>query len=143
MDYSGLDRSFTHDDQLMTHKTSDRSDQPSRHYQHHQEAVQRPDIGIQPEFGQRKRPKTYRYDSSLAPELCWDENAERDLAEWLLTLIAEAAERGEAVVFAEPRIWQGSGWYLTLLAGLEPPLWWPNNGGAAGLPVIPRGYHWP
>jgi hypothetical protein len=45
----------------------------------------------------QEAPKTYRYDSSLAPELCWDESAEREFAEWLLNLIMEAAEKGEAV----------------------------------------------
>ena len=37
---------------------------------HTQEAVQRPDVGVQPELAARKGAKTYRYDSSLAPELC-------------------------------------------------------------------------
>ena len=77
-------------------------------YTHSQEAVQRPDVGVQPEFTERKGAKTYRYDSSLAPELCWDENAEREMAEWLLKRIAEAAEQGEKAVFAEPRRWQGT-----------------------------------
>jgi adenine-specific DNA-methyltransferase len=87
---------------------NDNNGQQSSNYTHHQEAVQRPDIGIQPEFNNRKPPKTYRYDSSLAPELCWDENAEREFAEWLLTLISDAAEQGEASVFAEPQVWQGT-----------------------------------
>lgn len=60
---------------------------------------------MQPEFNSRKPAKNYRYDSSLAPELSWDENAERELAEWLLTLIADAAEQGEAAVFSEPQVW--------------------------------------
>lgn len=88
---------------------NDNNGQQSSNYTHTQEAVQRPDIGIQPEFNNRKPPKNYRYDSSLAPELSWDENAEREMAEWLLTLIADAAEQGEAAVFAEPQIWQGTG----------------------------------
>lgn len=88
---------------------NDTNGQQSSNYTHHQEAIQRPDIGIQPEFNNRKSPKTYRYDSSLAPELSWDENAEREFAEWLLTLISDAAEQGEASVFAEPQIWQGTG----------------------------------
>ena len=46
-------------------------------YTHGQEAVQRPDVGLQPEFDARRPAKKYRYDSSLAPELRWDENAER------------------------------------------------------------------
>ncbi|MEA3277471.1 MAG: site-specific DNA-methyltransferase [Pseudomonadota bacterium] len=77
-------------------------------YTHSQQAVQRPDVGVQPEFTERKGAKRYRYDSSLAPELCWDENAERELAEWLLERIAEAVEQGEPAVFSEPQRWQGS-----------------------------------
>lgn len=87
----------------------DSNGQQSGNYSHNQEAIQRPDIGVQPEFNNRKPSKTYRYDSSLAPELSWDENAEREMSEWLLTLIADAVEQGEANVFAEPKIWQGSG----------------------------------
>lgn len=88
---------------------NDTNGQQSSNYTHSQEAVQRPDIGVQPEFNNRKPAKSYRYDSSLAPELSWDENAERELAEWLLTLIADAAEQGKAAVFAEPQVWQGTG----------------------------------
>lgn len=87
----------------------DSNGQQSGNYSHNQEAIQRPDIGVQPEFNNRKSPKTYRYDSSLAPELSWDENAEREFAEWLLTLISDTAEQGEASVFAEPQVWQGTG----------------------------------
>jgi hypothetical protein len=61
-------------------------------YTHEQEATQRPDVGVQPEFEARKPPVNYRYDSSLAPEMSWDENAERDMAEWLLNLVGEAAD---------------------------------------------------
>lgn len=68
--------------------------QQSNTYTHEQEAIQRPDVGVQPEFDARKPAKSYRYDSSLAPELCWDENGEREMAEWLLNLIAEAADKG-------------------------------------------------
>lgn len=77
-------------------------------YQHADEATLRPDVGLQDQFHQLREPKTYRYDSSLAPELVWDENAEREFAEWLLNLLAEAGEKGEGVVFAEPRRWQGT-----------------------------------
>lgn len=65
-------------------------------YKHGQQAVSRPEVGVEEQFNARRPPKTYRYDSSLAPELCWDENAEREFAEWLLSLVAEAAEKGEA-----------------------------------------------
>ena len=57
---------------------------------------------------EEEAPKTYRYDSSLAPEFCWDENAERPFAEWLLNLVTEAAEKGEKVVFAKPQVWEGT-----------------------------------
>ncbi|CAK7261827.1 MULTISPECIES: site-specific DNA-methyltransferase [unclassified Shinella] len=77
-------------------------------YKHKQESVQRPDVGVEAQFSSKKAPRTYRYDSSLAPELSWDENADRAFAEWLLTLVADAAEKGEAAVFAEPQVWQGT-----------------------------------
>ncbi|HEV2544927.1 MAG TPA: site-specific DNA-methyltransferase [Methylobacterium sp.] len=77
-------------------------------YKHETEAVQRPDVGVEAQFSNKKAPKTYRYDSSLAPELAWDENGERAFAEWLLTLIADSADKGETVVFAEPQVWQGT-----------------------------------
>jgi hypothetical protein len=43
-------------------------------HEHEKEAVQRPDVGIEAQFSNKKAPKTYRYDSSLSPELAWDEN---------------------------------------------------------------------
>lgn len=77
-------------------------------YSHSQKSVQRPDVGIEAQFPNKKGPKIYRYDSSLAPELCWDENGERSFAEWLVNLVTEAAEKGEEVVFATPQVWQGT-----------------------------------
>jgi adenine-specific DNA-methyltransferase len=77
-------------------------------YKHNQESVQRPDVGVEAQFSNKKTPKTYRYDSSLAPELSWDESADRAFAEWLLGLIAEAAEKGEDAVFSAPQIWKGT-----------------------------------
>lgn len=65
----------------MASKKEDGGTQKSGNYRHKHEAVQRPDAGIQPEFNKHKQPKSYRYDSSLAPELNWDENAEREFAE--------------------------------------------------------------
>lgn len=78
-------------------------------YKHGLESVQRPDADIEAQFSNKKRPKTYRYDSSLVPELSWDESADRAFAEWLLALVADAAERGESAVFASPQVWQGNG----------------------------------
>lgn len=85
-------------------------------YAHTDEAVLRPDVGVEAQFSHRKPPKTYRYDSSLSPELSWDENGERSFAEWLLNLVADAAEKGEAVVFVEPQVWQGTGERFTALS---------------------------
>ena len=82
--------------------------QSSSAYKHSQKSVQRPDVGVEAQFSNKKAPKTYRYNSSLAPELCWDENAERPFAEWLLNLLTEAAEKGENAVFAEPQVWEGT-----------------------------------
>ncbi|WMP15731.1 site-specific DNA-methyltransferase [Thiothrix lacustris] len=83
--------------------------QESSLYEHKQEAIQRPDVGVQEGFRDHKPPRQYRYDSSLSPELCWDETAGREFAEWLLMRITEAAEQGEAAVFAEAQVWQGTG----------------------------------
>ncbi|WP_220495113.1 hypothetical protein [Paracoccus sp. MC1854] len=77
-------------------------------YAHADEAVLRPDVGVEAQFSHRKPPKTYRYDSSLSPELSWDENGERPFAEWLLNLVADASEKSEAMVFAEPQVWKGT-----------------------------------
>lgn len=78
-------------------------------YTHREQAVQRPDVGVQDQFQTRRPPRTYRYDSSLDPALSWDEQRERDLGEWLLGLIEGAARDGEDVVFAKPKIWKGGG----------------------------------
>jgi len=78
-------------------------------YKHSQQTTQRPDVGVQDQFSHRKPPKTYRYDSSLDPALSWDENRERDLAEWLLGLVQRCATEGEAAVFTAPQVWAGGG----------------------------------
>lgn len=78
-------------------------------YQHTQQATQRPDVGVQDQFTTRRHPKTYRYDSSLDPALSWDENRDRDLAEWLLGLVQRCATEGEAAVFTAPQVWAGGG----------------------------------
>ena len=60
----------------------------------HREATlpARPEIGTQAHFKKAKPPAHYRFDSSLAPELCWDgENPARETAE---ALIAELADFG-------------------------------------------------
>lgn len=61
-------------------------------YLHDERAVLRPDVGTQPQFKKRKQPKKYRYDDSLSPALDWDgQNAGRELGEWLLTQVNDAA----------------------------------------------------
>lgn len=82
-------------------------------YRHADEAVQRPDVGVQDQFQARKPPRTYRYDSSLDPALSWDEQRERDLGEWLLGLIDRAAKEGDKAVFAEAQEWKGGGVRVT------------------------------
>lgn len=81
----------------------------SAQYQHKQEAVQRPDVGVQDQFSIKKPNRVYRYDSSLDPALSWDENRERELGEWLIGLVSRCAEEGEAAVFQSPQVWEGGG----------------------------------
>ena len=66
-------------------------------YRHKQKAVLRPEGGAQDVFPQEKRkpPKHYRYDSSLAPELAWDESGVRDEAEQLIAEILNAENLDE------------------------------------------------
>ncbi len=61
-------------------------------YQHPEaKALLRPDVGTQAQFKKKKPPRTYRYDSSLAPESNWDgQNAAREFGEWLLGVIDRA-----------------------------------------------------
>jgi adenine-specific DNA-methyltransferase len=73
-------------------------------YQHDEQAVLRPEAGTQAQFKKRREPKRYRYDDSLSPALDWDgQNAARELGEWLLTQIEEAASLPAPHVFNEPR----------------------------------------
>jgi len=51
----------------------------------------RPEIGAQAHFKKVKPPAAYRFDSSLAPELCWDgQNPAREQGEALIRAILEA-----------------------------------------------------
>jgi adenine-specific DNA-methyltransferase len=51
----------------------------------------RPEIGAQAHFKRVKPPATFRFDSSLAPELCWDgQNPAREQGEALIRAILEA-----------------------------------------------------
>src|ERR1700730_6746833 len=62
----------------------------------------RPEVGTQPQFKKRKPPVTYRYDSSLPPELNWDgQNHAREDGEALIRKILEAETLGDAKDAAE------------------------------------------
>lgn len=64
----------------------------------------RPDVGTQAQFRKKKPPKTYRYDSSLSPALAFDgQNGAREVGEWLLGLIEQAAALPAPHKFPEPR----------------------------------------
>ncbi|MGH9371791.1 MAG: hypothetical protein ACRD15_09710, partial [Vicinamibacterales bacterium] len=64
----------------------------------------RPDIGTQAQFRKKKPPKTWRYDSSLSPALDWDgQNAARELGEWLLAAVEDAAALPPPHEFPVPR----------------------------------------
>jgi len=94
---------------LATKKRTAATENQTADYQHSQEATQRPEVGVQDQFTTKKPPKTYRYDSSLDPALSWDENRDRDLAEWLIGLIQRCTTEGEAAVFEVPQVWAGGG----------------------------------
>ena len=50
----------------------------------------RPEVGTQGQFKKKKPPQTYRYDSSLSPELQWDgQNPARETGEALIKEIAD------------------------------------------------------
>lgn len=85
------------------------SDNTAQQYKHKQEAVQRPDVGVQDQFTVKKPNRVYRYDSSLDPAMSWDENRDRELGEWLIALIGRCAVEGEAAVFAIQQVWRGGG----------------------------------
>ena len=45
----------------------------AENYRHYEAtSPMRPEIGTQPQFRKKKPPATYRYDSSLSPELSWE-----------------------------------------------------------------------
>ena len=94
---------------MATKKKTAAMESQTTDYQHSHESTQRPDVSVQDQFTTKKPPKTYRYDSSLDPALSWDENRDRDLAEWLIGLVQRCATEGEAVVFAAPQVWDGGG----------------------------------
>ncbi|HUY88577.1 MAG TPA: DNA methyltransferase [Pirellulales bacterium] len=83
----------------------------AENYQHPESKVLlRPDVGTQAQFRKKKPPQKYRYDSSLSPALDWDsQNSARELGEWLLALIEEAASLPAPHAFDAPRQWPAAG----------------------------------
>src|SRR6266487_515091 len=65
------------------------------------EAILRPDIGIQAQFKKKKEPAKYRYDRSLDPELSWDINADREHAEALIEKVRNAKSVEDARAAAD------------------------------------------
>lgn len=80
----------------------------------------RPDIGTQAQFKKRKPPTTYRYDSSIAPELSWDgRNGARELGEWLLQAIEDASKLPAPHRFETPRTFANvDKWIVVEVSGL-------------------------
>lgn len=88
---------------------------PSASYLHAAESVpMRPEIGTQANFRKKKAPKTYRYDSSLAPSLEWDGHTGRAVSEWLLGVVEEAAALPAPHAFASPREFRDAGGVVVL-----------------------------
>ncbi|MEX2271476.1 MAG: site-specific DNA-methyltransferase [Vicinamibacterales bacterium] len=74
-----------------------------------QTVLMRPEVGTQAQFRKKKAPVTYRYDSSLAPALEWDgQNGGRDVAEWLIDVIRQAATLPAPHVLSAPAEFKGS-----------------------------------
>jgi adenine-specific DNA-methyltransferase len=74
-------------------------------YAHYEaKSPMRPEVGTQPQFRKKKPPATYRYDSSLSPKLDWDgQNPAREMGDWLLGLIAQAAALPAPHTFERPQ----------------------------------------
>ena len=67
----------------------------ARDYRHSdKKALLRPEAGAQEQFPRRKRkdPGTYRFDSSLSPEMSWDESVARSEGEALIAKILQSED---------------------------------------------------
>ncbi|MCZ6803109.1 MAG: site-specific DNA-methyltransferase [Proteobacteria bacterium] len=86
-------------------KTTSRktADKKTGNYSHPEaSALLRPEIGAQAQFKKKKKPITYRYDSSLSPELNWDgQNPAREEGEALIAEILNAESIDDAKTAAE------------------------------------------
>ncbi len=70
----------------------------TKSYDHPEQTVaMRPEVGTQTSFKKKMPPTTYKYDSSLAPEMQWDEeNPAREQGEALIRQILEAGSLDDA-----------------------------------------------
>ncbi len=75
----------------------------ARDYRHKEKTLLRPESGTQDVFPDSKRqpPKTWRYDSSLSPELTWDETEARSEGERLIREIIDSDNLNQAKQAAE------------------------------------------
>ena len=75
----------------------------ARDYRHKEKTLLRPESGAQDVFPDSKRqpPKTWRYDSSLSPELTWDETKARSEGEQLIREIIDSDNLNQAKQAAE------------------------------------------
>ncbi len=106
---------------MARRRNSLKSSQADAYLHREAQLPMRPEVGTQAQFRKRKPPVTYRYDSSLAPELNWDgQNPAREVGEWLLAIIEEAAKLPPPHVFPEPRVYIGAeGKVLYRVTGLQ------------------------
>ena len=65
------------------------------------ETLLRPDAGLQAQFKKKKPAKTYKYDSSIDPQMSWDTNLAREQAESLIADILKADSLDKAKFAAE------------------------------------------
>jgi len=84
------------------------------------ESLLRPEVGTQPQFKKKKPAKTYRYDSSLSPALDWDgQNPAREVGEWFISLIEQAAALPAPHNFPKPQeLKRGDGQVVATVRGL-------------------------
>jgi len=85
------------------------------------ESPLRPEAGTQAQFRKKKPPATYRFDSSLSPALEWDgQNSTRELGEFLLACIQDAARLPAPHLFDKPRVFTlNDGSAAATVRGLE------------------------
>ena len=104
-------------------KLAQQSDQiEAKTYQHSEaDSPLRPDVGTQAQFRKKKPPATYRYDSSLSPSLDWDgQNPTRELGEWLIAMIEQAAALPAPHTFDKPQEYKNSCSHaVTAVRGLQ------------------------